>query len=212
MPPRAWKVLSAVIATSVPWTANAANYRELEAMVSGPWHHLPAPVGALQFNRDDAKCRVIAAQTPVDSTTPAIVEMVRWTTEINCLKSLGYEPGPEPKRAAKSIPDTTFTASKITLATCLNFSDLRKLPGDAATLIDLTFFSWTEGYITAWNITMKDPVLKIDPDAIPLNNQQKFLQSYCAENPSKYYVEAVTALMAKLKYEKTKATGHAEEP
>jgi hypothetical protein len=31
------------------------------AAVAGPWHHVPNAMSAQQFNRDAAKCRVIAA-------------------------------------------------------------------------------------------------------------------------------------------------------
>jgi hypothetical protein len=88
----------------VGWPVAAAQtYDELAAIVAGPWHHTPNPVSKSQLDRDDARCRVVAAQTPVNSTTPAVVARVRWTTQINCMKSLGYEPGRQ--AAAGEITD-----------------------------------------------------------------------------------------------------------
>ncbi len=88
----------AAVAVALSSPAWAQTYDELAAMVRGPWHHVPAPASRLQLERDDARCRVVAAQTPINSTTPAVVERVRWTTQINCMKALGYEPGPSPVR------------------------------------------------------------------------------------------------------------------
>jgi hypothetical protein len=76
----------------------------------------------------------------------------------------------------------------------------------------MVFFTWARGFISGWNGASKDkPVLKVDPAEMPLDEQQKFIQAFCDENPAKYYLEAVFALMAKLKSEKTKRTGNAEE-
>ena len=75
-------------------------YVELEAMVKGPWIPTSKPATMKRLNQDQAGCRLIAMQTPVDSTTPAIVQMVRWAAEINCMNALGYETmgfAPSPK-------------------------------------------------------------------------------------------------------------------
>src|SRR5262249_42107906 len=73
--------------------ASGQSYQELLALVTGPWHHVPDARSTLEFNREIAKCKVISAQTPVDSTTPSIIDIVRWRVLINCLKASGYEPG-----------------------------------------------------------------------------------------------------------------------
>jgi hypothetical protein len=78
--------------------AYCQSYQELSAMVTGPWHHVPDARGTLEFNKEMAKCQVVSAQTPVNSTTPAVVEIVRWRVLINCLKASGYEPGVAPAR------------------------------------------------------------------------------------------------------------------
>lgn len=87
MSSRFWKFLpAAVIIISLSNGAYSQNYQELSAMVVGLWHHVPDARSILEFNREMAKCRVISAQTPVNSTTPAV----------NCLKASGYEPGAAP--------------------------------------------------------------------------------------------------------------------
>lgn len=209
MSPRAWKILSAVALGLQTAPAFAQTGVEREAMAAGPWHHLPRPVTGLQFNRDLAKCKLIALQTPVNSDTPAVVGFLRDTAQINCMKAEGYEPGAgAPGKSAAS--GSTVTGAKIAALNCGQFMELRKtVPGDAA---DFLFFAWAQGYITAWNVAVEKPILRVDVKAMPAESQQKFLQNYCGTNPSKLFMEAVTALMAKLKYEKTTATGNPEEP
>jgi len=62
MSPRAWKMALAIVMMVFPFGVRGQTYDELSAMVSGPWHHVPNPLSSLQFNRDEAKCRVISAQ------------------------------------------------------------------------------------------------------------------------------------------------------
>lgn len=86
---RRWALFLLFLASA---PAKAITYHELQTMIQGGWCHVPAPVGEARFNRDQARCRLVAVQIPVTSTTPAVVEMVRWAAEINCLEALGYEP------------------------------------------------------------------------------------------------------------------------
>src|SRR5258708_12893596 len=105
MPSRAWKMLSAIAVLALSTGARGQNYQELSAKVTGPWHHVPDARGTLEFNREMAKCQVVSAQTPVDSTTPAVVEIVRWRVLINCLKASGSHP------SAKSPPSPRHSPS-----------------------------------------------------------------------------------------------------
>jgi hypothetical protein len=77
--------------------------------------------------------------------------------------------------------------------------------------IDVLFFTWARGFIGGWNAATEKPILKIDLTAMPQGEQLNFIRSYCDGNPSKLYLAAVMELLAKLKYEKAKATGKAEE-
>jgi hypothetical protein len=211
---RSWKILAAIAVMAFPFGVQGQTNDELSAMVTGPWHHVPNAVSPLQFNKDEAKCRVVSAQTPINSTTPAVVERVRWTVLINCLKASGYEPGPALAKTKTAPPQDTPSAAKITLMvakiedlSCAQFLQLRKITATA----DYLFFAWARGFITAWNVLSENAVLRVDPSVIQSEAQQKLLQDYCAANPSKMYMESVSNLLAKLKYEKAKATGKVEE-
>jgi len=81
----------------------------------------------------------------------------------------------------------------------------------AASGADYLFFAWARGFIAAWNMASEKAILKVDPSAIEPDAQEKLLRDYCAANPSKLYMESVTNLLAKLKYEKAKTTGKVEE-
>src|ERR1700722_20110288 len=95
---QAWKISAAIAFVTLPFGVRGQTYDELSAMVAGPWHHVPNAVSSLQHNRDQAKCNVVAAQTPINSTTTSVVERVRWTVFVNCLRASGYEPGGAPSK------------------------------------------------------------------------------------------------------------------
>lgn len=200
---------------ALPFGAQGQTNDELSSMVSGSWHHVPNAVSPLQFNKDEAKCRVVSAQTPINSTTSTVVERARWIVLINCLKASGYEPGPALAKTKTAPPQDTLSPAKITLMaakiedlSCAQFLQLRKITTTGA---DYLFFAWARGFITAWNMLSEKAVLRVDPSVIQPEAQQKLLQDYCAANPSKLYIESVSNLLAKLKYEKAKATGKVEE-
>jgi hypothetical protein len=192
---------------AMPFGAWAQTYDELKATVDGPWHHVPNPVSRLQFNRDQAKCSVVSAQTPINSTTPAVVERVRWTVLINCLKAEGYEPGIAPAKTTISEE----TTAKLALVrfddySCSEVARLRKTsPG-----VDAVFFTWARGFISGWNSSAEKTIMKVDLAAMQSDQQLKFVRTFCDANPSKLYLEGVLELMAKLKYEKARATGSVE--
>ena len=207
MSPRSWKILTAIAVLAVPFGAWGQTYDELSAMVTGPWHHLPNSVSPLQFNKDEARCRVVSAQTPINSTTPAVVERVRWTVLINCLKASGYEPGQASTKITLSNDTVSkFAALRFDDYLCADIERLRK----TSPAIDLIFFTWARGFITGWNMSAEKPVLKVDPAEMQSDEQLKFIQAYCKANPSKLYLAGVYELMAKLKYEKSKRTGNVE--
>ena len=149
MSSRAWKIL---LALSVMWLSTGAhgqNHQELSAMVTGPWHHVPDARSTLEFNREMAKCQVVSAQTPVDSTTPPVVEIVRWRVLINCLKASGYEPGAAPVRPnIASKKSQLATSVKMAgkgpgISPCSQYNASRDDEKE-----EHVFFSWTEGFLT----------------------------------------------------------------
>jgi len=208
MSPRAWKTLLAIAVVAISTGAWGQTYDELKAMVDGPWHHVPNAVGPPQLNKDQAKCNVVASQTPVDSTTSAVVQRVRWTVFVNCLKASGYEPGVPPTKTTLSNDGTSkLSAQRWDDYSCAEISRLRKKNPN----VDALFFTWARGFISGWNAATEKPILKVDPTAVPPDEQLKFIRSYCDENPSKLYLAGVMQLLARLKFEKAKATGKTEE-
>jgi hypothetical protein len=191
------------------WGQAVPTYDELKAMVDGPWHHVPNAVGSLQLNRDQAKCNVVAAQTPINSTTTSVVERVRWTVYVNCLKASGYEPGGTPTKTSIPSSDGTskLAAQRWDDYTCAEIARLRKTSPN----VDVLFFTWARGFISGWNAATEKPILKVDPAAMRPDDQLKFIRSFCDANPSKLYFAGVMELLAQLKSEKVKATGKAEE-
>jgi hypothetical protein len=192
-------ILVAIVLSS---SVRAQTYDELAAMVEGPWHHVPNPVTKWQLERDDARCRVVAAQTQVDSTTPAIVARVRWTTQINCMKALGYEPGPAPpvqransRRTKGGLVEIKAAGGGVGVTPCSEFNQSREKPE-----IEAMFFSWAEGYLTGWNIGLPEESQKhVDLSLMPRSEQMEFLRKWCEANPSKRYVDGATTLLIRLR-------------
>ena len=116
MPSRAWKILLALFVMLLSTGVHGQNHQELSAMVTGPWHHVPDARSTLEFNREFAKCQVVSAQTPVNSTTPAVVEIVRWRVLINFLRASGYEPGAGPPARPNIASKKSQVASSVKMA------------------------------------------------------------------------------------------------
>src|SRR6266480_68117 len=155
MPSRAWKILPTLAIMSLSTSAYGQNYQELSAMVTGPWHHVPDARSTLEFNKEMAKCQVVSAQTPVNSTTPAVVEIVRWRVLINCLKASGYEPGAAPARNVASKKNQVAPSVKMAgkgpgISPCSQYNARR---GDEKE--EHVFFSWAEGFLTGYNMQAK---------------------------------------------------------
>jgi hypothetical protein len=173
------------------------------AAVAGPWHHVPSAVSAQQFNRDAAKCRVIAAQTPISSTTPAVIERVISNVIVNCLKASGYEPGAansptvaKPSSAMKpALADRDAAGGGVGIYPCAEFTKLREKPD-----FEALFFTWAQGFLTGWNMGVpNDTGLSVELSKLSRDEQKQFIREYCEANPTKRYLQGVIALMAKLK-------------
>jgi hypothetical protein len=102
---------------------------------------------------------------------------------------------------------TKLAALRFDDHSCADIARLRKT--NAA--IDSLFFTWARGFISGWNASAEKGILKVDPAALRPDDQLKFIRAFCEANPSKLYLAGVMELLAKLKYEKTRATGKAEE-
>jgi hypothetical protein len=197
MPSRGWKILPIVAIMSLSTSAYGQNYQELSAMVTGPWHHVPDARSTLEFNKEMAKCQVVSAQTPVNSTTPAVVEIVRWRVLINCLKASGYEPGAAPARnvaSKKSQATSVKMAGKGPgISPCSQYTASR---GDEKE--EHVFFSWAEGFLTGYNMQAKSAEM-VELSALTGGQQLQFVRDYCDQHPDKRYIEAVLALIQALR-------------
>jgi hypothetical protein len=158
-------------------------------------------MSAQQFNRDAAKCRVIAAQTPITSTTPAVVQRVISNVIVNCLKASGYEPGAAKRPAvAKPAPamnptlaDRGAAEGGVGIYPCAEFTKVREK-------LEAVFFTWAQGFLTGWNMGVPDDAgLSVELSKLSWDEQKQFIREYCEANPTKRYLEGVIALMAKLK-------------
>jgi hypothetical protein len=90
---------------------------------------------------------------------------------------------------------------------CATFAKFRARSPDAEPL----FFTWAQGFMTAWNAASEKGVLKVDVTVLSRSEQREFLITYCGIHPTDMYLQAVSALLAKMKYEKVQKTGKAEE-
>jgi hypothetical protein len=145
-----------------------------------------------------AKCQVVSAQTPVTSTTPAVVEIVRWRVLINCLKASGYEPGAPPARNVASKKNQVATSVKMAgkgpgISPCSQYTASR---GDEKE--EHVFFSWAEGFLTGYNMQAKSAEM-VELSALTGGQQLQFVRDYCDQHPDKRYIEAVLALIQALR-------------
>jgi hypothetical protein len=198
MPSRVWKILPTVAIMSLSTSAYGQNYQELSAMVTGPWHHVPDARSTLEFNKEMAKCQVVSAQTPVNSTTPAVVEIVRGRVLINCLKASGYEPGAATAPNVASKKNQVATSVKMAgkgpgISPCSQYNASR---GDEKE--EHVFFSWAEGFLTGYNMQAKSAEM-VELSALAGGQQLQFVRDYCDQHPDKRYIEAVLALIQALR-------------
>ena len=150
-------------------------------MVTGPWHHVPDARGTLEFNREMAKCQVVSAQTPVDSSTPAVVEIVRWRVLINCLKASGYEPGAKGPAVARQsasaktkLSDLQGAGGGIGIYPCSEFTKALEKPD-----LEAVFFTWTQGFLTGWNMGAPDDSgFSVDMSGLTRDEQKEFMRDY----------------------------------
>jgi hypothetical protein len=178
--------------------AYGQNYQELSAMVTGPWHHVPDDRSTIEFNREMAKCQVVSAQTPVNSTTPAVVEIVRWRVLINCLKASGYEPGAAPAYSVATKKTRVATSVKMAgkgpgISPCSQYNESRSDEKE-----EQVFFSWAEGFLTGYNMQAKSAEM-VELSALTGGQQLQFVRDYCDQHPDKRYIEAVLALIQALR-------------
>jgi hypothetical protein len=184
--------LSAAVAQSPTPHPNS-----IAAQLAGPWHHVPDSVSSDRAAHDQAKCRMIAGQTPKINDIKFSVVL------INCLRAEGYEPGAAKKPAvAKPAPamkptlaDRDAAGGGVGIYPCAEFTKARETPD-----LEALFFTWAQGFLTGWNMGVSDDTgLSVELSKLSRDEQKQFIREYCEANPTKRYLQGVIALMAKLK-------------
>jgi hypothetical protein len=195
-----WKRLLAL--SAVVLFTGALSYNELEAIISGPWHHTPDPVGKEQLERDQARCRVVAAQTPVNNADSVVAGYAQMAAQLNCMRALGYLPGlAETKtntrrKAGLVIDDLRAAGGGIGVTRCSEFNESLKKTAETGAM----FFSWAEGFLTGWNMGLPSTSREhAELSSIARDDQMAFLRRWCEENPTKRYMEGVTMLFVRLR-------------
>lgn len=166
------------------------------AQIAESWHHVPDAKSDLDFNRELAKCKVIAAQTPIQSTTRAIVEAITINVITNCLKAGGYEPGASPPPTKKR---TKTEGSTIKMAgfgpgtsACSEFI--------AAQTKDeqIVFFSWGAGFLTGYNVG-RPAADMLELASISFPDQIRMVREYCVSHPEKRFVDGMVVVIQALR-------------
>jgi hypothetical protein len=193
--PAAIVLVSALSAAAEQGPAPHPN--SIAAQLAGPWHHVPDSVSPDRAARDQAKCRMIAGQTPEINDIKFSVVL------INCLRAEGYEPGAakrlavaEPAPALKStLADRDAAGGGVGIYPCAEFTKVRDKPD-----LEVLFFTWAQGFLTGWNMGVpNDTGLSVEFSKLNRDEQKHFIREYCEANPTKRYLESVIALMAKLR-------------
>jgi hypothetical protein len=93
------------------------------------------------------------------------------------------------------LADLSAAGGGVGIYLCAEFTRLREKPEVA----DL-FFTWAEGFLTGWNMGVPDDSgLSVELSELSRDEQKQFIRDYCNANPTKRYLEGVTALMSKLR-------------
>ena len=82
--------------------------------------------------------------------------------------------------------------------TCGEFANFYR----SDTEIENYYLSWTQGYLSGLNFFVyerSDHFLNLKPAAFNVEDQKSFLRRYCADNPLRYYEEAVIELIKQIK-------------
>jgi len=78
--------------------------------------------------------------------------------------------------------------------TCAQFNADYEIDGEYA---ENTYFSWAQGYLTGIN-SRSDRFYHLLPDALPRDQQRRFLRQYCNRKPKIDFIEAVRALYQRI--------------
>jgi hypothetical protein len=118
------------------------------------------------------------------------------------LRAVGFEPdatGPAVTRQTASaktkLSDLQAVAGGVGIYPCSEFTKALENPD-----LEAVFFTWAEGFLTGWNMGFpNDSDFSVDMSGLSRDEQKQFMRNYCKANPTKRYLEGVTALMSRLR-------------
>ena len=65
---------------------------------------------------------------------------------------------------------------------------------------EMLYFSWAQGWMTAWNLAQMDASKPFaDLSTPPIDDQRAFIRTYCSQHGASLYMEAVYRLYASMK-------------
>jgi len=74
-------------------------------------------------------------------------------------------------------------------------------------IIEDIFYTWTQGYLTGFNVASGDRLFQVDLGVWTVDAQKSHIRDYCDSHPLKQYINAVLDLMAAMKYDDVKIHG-----
>ena len=117
---------------------------------------------------------------------------MRWITTIVVAIVLS---SPARTQTHGGLDDLKAAGGGVGATPCSEFNQSREKPE-----IEAMFFSWTEGYLTGWNLGLpKTSQEHVDLALMSRSEQMDFLRKWCEANPSKPYMDCATALLIRLR-------------
>ena len=117
---------------------------------------------------------------------------MRWVTTIVVAIVLS---SPARAQTRGGLDDLKAAGGGVGATPCSEFNQSREMPE-----IEAMFFSWTEGYLTGWNLGLPQASQEhVDLSLMSRSEQMEFLRKWCEANPSKPYMDGATALLIRLR-------------
>ena len=117
---------------------------------------------------------------------------MRWITTIVVAIVLS---SPARMQTRGGLDDLKAAGGGVGATPCSEFNHSREKPE-----IEEMFFSWTEGYLTGWNLGLPQASQEhVDLSLMSSSEQMEFLRKWCEANPSKRYMDGATALLIRLR-------------
>jgi hypothetical protein len=120
---------------------------------------------------------------------------MRWITTIVVAIVLSSPVGAQTTSRGGALNDLKAAGGGVGATPCSEFNHSREKPE-----IEAMFFSWTEGYLTGWNLGLpKASQEHVDLSLMSRSEQMEFMRKWCEANPSKPYMDGTAALLIRLR-------------